>query len=233
MNNNNPYGYIYMIRNIINNKIYFGQTTSDYDFCKRYSGGRWWDITTNEHLKRSAEKYGYDKFEVIQHFDIAHTKEQLDELEDLYICVYNTMNPKFGYNKKRGGSHGKHSEESKRLMSEKRKGKKDSDITRQRKSESRKGSKNPQHGKPRTEEEKRKQSEAMKGKLTGSKNGKARKVYQYTKDGKLIREYETVVSAAKDNSLYESSIRACCYGKNKTSGGFVWSYELLNAEVIL
>ena len=231
--NNSPYGYIYMIRNIINNKIYFGQTTSDYDFDKRYSGGRWWDISTNDHLKRSAEKYGHDKFEVIRHFDIANTKEQLDELEDLYICMYNTMNPKYGYNKKRGGSYGKHSDESKKKMSEKRKGYKDSDETKKRKSEARKGSKNPQYGKPRTEEEKRKQSEAMKGKLTGSKNGKARKVYQYTKDGNFIKEYETVASAAKDNNVHESGIRACCYGKSKTCGGFVWSYELLNVEVYL
>lgn len=219
------YGYIYMIRNKINNKIYFGQTTVFYDFNKRYSGGRWWTITTNKHLKRSAKKYGVENFEVIKHFDTAYSKEELDLLEDLYICIYDTLNEKYGYNKKRGGSYGKHTEESKQIMSNKRKGHKDSEITRQRKSKARQGNKNPQYGKPRTEEQKKKQSESMKGKLTGSRNGRAKKVIQYDMNGNIIGKYDTAKEAALANGVNDASVRACCRGKYKTAGGFVWKYE--------
>lgn len=48
------YGYIYIITNTVNNKVYIGQTTIGFD--KRYKGSI--KNTHNEHLKRAIEKYG-------------------------------------------------------------------------------------------------------------------------------------------------------------------------------
>lgn len=98
--NKNVYGYIYMIKNTVNGKIYFGQTIRDFD--SRYMG----DIakhTHNDHLRCSIEKYGIENFEITKEFDVAYSKEELDALEDLYICIYDTMNYKYGFNKTRGG----------------------------------------------------------------------------------------------------------------------------------
>ena len=93
------YGIIYMIRNKLNGKIYFGQTIEQRGFNGRYKGGQWWKYSDNEHLKNSYDKYGLDNFEVIKQFDVAYSKEELDDLEDMYICLYDTINPRYGYNK--------------------------------------------------------------------------------------------------------------------------------------
>ena len=65
------YGIIYMIRNKINNKIYFGQTVQLHGFQDRYKHG---DITFthNDHLKNSVIKYGIENFEIREEFDIAY-----------------------------------------------------------------------------------------------------------------------------------------------------------------
>lgn len=101
------YGIIYLIRNKVNNKLYFGQTTKNFNI--RYAG----DIkkfTHNEHLRNSIEKYGENNFEIIEEFDIAYSREELDRLEDMYIKLYDTVNSKFGYNKRYGGINGKYLE---------------------------------------------------------------------------------------------------------------------------
>lgn len=98
------YGYIYLIRNKINNKCYIGQTTSN--FKERYS----YNLikrTHNDHLRKSLVKYGLENFEIIEEFDKAYSKNELDILEDLYIKVYNLTNPDLGYNNKTGGANGK------------------------------------------------------------------------------------------------------------------------------
>ena len=65
----------------------------------------------------SINKYGWDNFEHIILFKDL-TKEEADILEDLCIRIYNTIDRNFGYNFRYGGSHGEHSEESKKKMSD-------------------------------------------------------------------------------------------------------------------
>ena len=108
------YGIIYKIRNIVNNKIYIGQTV--FTFKQRYRH----DLlknTHNQHLKNSIKKYGIENFEVDEEFDIAYSKEELDKLEKMYIDIYETMKNKYGYNKREGGSRGRFSEESRKKLS--------------------------------------------------------------------------------------------------------------------
>lgn len=96
------YGIIYMIKNKVNNKVYIGQ--SIHSFKRRYKGKRWWDYTHNPHLKNSYNKYGIENFEVTEILDIAFSKSELDIKEQHWILYYNSMNPKFGYNKSNGGN---------------------------------------------------------------------------------------------------------------------------------
>jgi len=114
---NIPYGIIYLIRNIINNKIYIGQTTEIGGFDRRYKNDLL-NYTHNQHLKNAIIKYGIERFEIIKEFDKGFSKDELDKLEDMYIKLYNTTNRKFGYNKQFGGSKGKPTEETRLLMSE-------------------------------------------------------------------------------------------------------------------
>ena len=187
------YGIIYKIKNKENNKYYIGQTTSDMGFKGRYRySGEGIERVYKHNLKQkekgnsynnyllfSIEKYGFEAFEVDEEFDIAYSKEELDELEIKYIKEFNCIIPN-GYNISYGGSSGKHSEttkqklreinlgkhhteESKKKMSESRKGRVFSEEHRRRLSEAEKGEKNHNYGKHLSEETKQKIREAVSG----------------------------------------------------------------------
>lgn len=94
---------IYKITNLINNKVYIGQTikTSAQRFANHI-----YDLNHNihhsEHLQRSYNKYGKDSllFEVIETIiDLAI----IDDREIYWISFYNSVNPEFGYNRQYGG----------------------------------------------------------------------------------------------------------------------------------
>ena len=63
----------------------------------------------------------------------------------------------------------------------------------------------------------------------GNENAKSiyRAVLQYTKDGKLIKEWASMNSAAKELKISRSGIWSCCNGRNrcKSYGGYVWRYK--------
>lgn len=55
---------------------------------------------------------------------------------------------------------------------------------------------------------------------------KVRKVvYQFTTDGKLINEFESVLDCSKKTGLQRVNISQCCNGERKTSGGFKFSFN--------
>ena len=63
----------------------------------------------------------------------------------------------------------------------------------------------------------------------GNENAKSiyRAVLQYTKDGKLIKEWASMNSAARELKINRSGIYNCCNGRNrcKSYGGYVWRYK--------
>ncbi len=95
--------------------------------------------------------------------------------------------------------------------------------------------------KPHTEEAKRKMSKSRKGLLAGSKNpmygrhtnnpaygkfGKehpaSKSVYQYTKEGLLIKKWDCISDAERELNIKVTHITACCNGRQKTAGGYIW-----------
>ena len=92
-------GFIYIIRNTINNKVYIGQTKVSVDT-------RW-----KEHLRhakygdqlinRAMRKYGIDKF-YIETLEICNINI-IDDREIYYIDLYNATNKSKGYNVSIGG----------------------------------------------------------------------------------------------------------------------------------
>lgn len=52
-----------------------------------------------------------------------------------------------------------------------------------------------------------------------------RKVYKYDLQGNFIEEFESINSAAKSVNKSFSNISLVCSGKQKTCGGYKWSYE--------
>ena len=109
------YGIIYVLENTVNKKKYVGQTTRSYK--ERYAFGgknnaermykyhkyhKEHNLSYNKHLLASFEKYGYENFTVCERFDIAYTKEELDDKERYYIKKFNSFEN--GYNKTTGGT---------------------------------------------------------------------------------------------------------------------------------
>ena len=110
------YGIIYKITNKVNDKVYIGQTTMV--FHQRYKGGNWQRYTHNQYLKNSVNKYGIENFETNKCFDIAYSKEELDEKEIYWIGYYNSNIRLYGYNSKDGGSNGRPNMETRKRMSD-------------------------------------------------------------------------------------------------------------------
>lgn len=118
---------VYCITNKINGKKYIGQS---HNIEKRFSQHKY--NSKNRHLKNAMKKYGTNNFifTVIETFHPLVEQSVLDECESCYIIASNVMDRKIGYNIKHGGSRGRHTEESKKLLSISHLGKKLSENSR-------------------------------------------------------------------------------------------------------
>ena len=54
---------------------------------------------------------------------------------------------------------------------------------------------------------------------------RARKVIQYSKDNKFIREYGSISEAKLYTNISQSAISNCCIGITKSSGKCIWRYK--------
>lgn len=107
---------VYKITNLINNKVYIGQSV---DIESRWEAEK--EGYINKHATRAFKKYGINNFS----FEILTecTKEELDKWEIYYIKYYDSCNPQHGYNKLSGGYNGSPNEETrKKLVKQLKKG---------------------------------------------------------------------------------------------------------------
>lgn len=92
-------GFIYIIRNTINNKVYIGQTKVSVEtrWQEHLRHAKYGDQVIN----RAMRKYGIDKFyiETLEICDI----NIIDEREIYYIDLYDSTNKSKGYNVSIGG----------------------------------------------------------------------------------------------------------------------------------
>lgn len=72
--------------------------------------------------------------------------------------------------------------------------------------------------------------EAIRIGLKGGKPYKPRidstPINQYDNSGNLIRIYENLAQATRETSITNAAICNCLNGRSKSSGGFVWKYEI-------
>lgn len=101
------FGKIYKIENMINHKIYIGQTILDDVIKDRYGGSI--KHTHNNHLKDSINLYGEDNFDV-SIIDYAENKDELNKKEIYWISYYDSY--KNGYNETQGGQYGLQTQEA-------------------------------------------------------------------------------------------------------------------------
>lgn len=218
-------------------KCYIGQTTNETDRkrCfnnpnKYYSGHR----MDNAIKKYGVSNFTYEVLVSIERDSKESLREALDELEKFYIKKFNSY--KQGYNMTLGGSGSKgcfQTEESKRKISQKARGRKGSMTGRHLTDEQRKkvsdfaktrtGDKNAFYGKTHTESAKRKIAMAN-----------SKKIIQYDLNNNFISEHESAKAAARSLGKPKSDseiIKVCkkyispsgkCY---KTAIGYKWEYK--------
>lgn len=97
-------GYIYKVTNLINNKVYIGQTIQSvrdrwYRHCSK-SGISKAELST--HFKKAILKYGKENF-LVETIEVCDSSE-LNKREKFYISYYNSY--KNGYNSTIGGQDG-------------------------------------------------------------------------------------------------------------------------------
>lgn len=94
-------GYIYKITNLINNKVYIGQTRNT---IQQRMYRHWFNAkTAKTGIDKALFKYGKDNFTVDTICECEN--EQLDELERFYVKQYGAYGPA-GYNLTPGGQEG-------------------------------------------------------------------------------------------------------------------------------
>lgn len=119
---------IYIATNLVNNKVYVGQTRRSLEqrwkgHLKHVRHGR----TT--HLANSIRKHGADVFH-LQEVAFADTKDKIDNLEKLWITILCAADPQLGYNGTFGGDGGWSNESTKMKQRLAHLGKKHSEETR-------------------------------------------------------------------------------------------------------
>lgn len=165
----------------------------------------------NQHFYNAILKYGWVN---IAHNIIASglSEEEACKMERVLVALYNTCNREFGYNKSTGGEapgtgvHKTLSEDARRKISEKQKGRKIDPESIRKRVEARKGYR---HSKATKE----KMSEAAKVPIV-----------QIDLNGNLICKFDSILTAANKTNVAKQNICKCCKCIRKTAGGYIWKY---------
>ena len=102
-------------------------------------------------------------------------------------------------------------------------GKHHTEETKKKISESKKGKKNPNLWNSISDENKKKI-------LNAAIEKNRVEVEQYSLDGKLIKVWDSMVEAARSLGVWNTNIHKCCNGQAQTCGGFIWKYH--NKKII-
>lgn len=129
--------YLYRITNILNNKVYIGQSNKENERWRQHKYFARQDEPV-QYIHRAMKKYGTNNF-VYEVIVVCRTREDADETEKQLVIQYDSRNKEHGYNIALGGNvtwqsglpphmypmYGKHhTEESRQKISESNMGKK-------------------------------------------------------------------------------------------------------------
>ena len=208
-------GYIYMLRNKVNNKMYIGQSQRE-DIKNRW---RAYEKTVKNSmgtvLFRALTKHGLENFE----FKIICIcfNEDCNKYEIEYIKKYNTLLPN-GYNMQTGGNTMPVDFRKKYTLKDEVKNKMKIRFL---------GENNPNFGKTLSDDQKKKISEKLKGrKITRDETVNRNKSYtveKYDENKNLIETFDSFTSAAKTINTSPSVIKKYS-NKDLMYRGFYWKY---------
>lgn len=201
--------YVHVVKPEIsghNHAKYYVGITKKKDPEQRWEHG--YGYRSNKHFFAAIEKYGWDN---IDHNIIARelTRSEACDMEKLLIAVYNSRNPRYGYNKTYGGEGAV--------------GHSISEKVRKMKSENSKGEKNHFFNKHHSESTRRKMS-LHHYDCSGENNPHNRHVYKFDLNGVFIREYVSIVDACKDTGITDACITSAIREKRQ-GNNYYWGYK--------
>jgi group I intron endonuclease len=235
---------IYAIVNIANGKRYIGKSVkiekrwaSHLSLLRRKERSE----DCNRHLFNAFKSYGEDsfKFEYIEELEVSDPL--LAQKELYWMLYYNTVDRRFGYNLRLDTSTKCIvSEETKELIRVNNVGKNNPNYGNKWSEDQKvKASEIAKHlhssGRYSSEETRRKHSVATKKfweenpeikeqmRKNVSKSKTIFSIYQYTKEGILVREWNSMLEVIEENPDYfRIAIYNCMNGHKKSYRGFIW-----------
>lgn len=240
-------GHIYRIENVVNHKMYIGQTVCSVEerWRKHISAShcdRWKHLA----LYRAMRKYGEDNFIITELCSVTKPtkeglKDTLNSLEIRYIKEYCTNLQEYGYNLTDGGD----------VLSK--------PISRQVIKVDRSGCVVDEYDSLREAELKNNMTHSTVWYACRSKNHysngsfwfyadefdrgvkhidiptqrskshpgnsfRSKAVVQLSKGNQLLNTYKSSIEASNATSATQAGINKCCRGARKTSGGYKWMY---------
>jgi len=163
------FGIIYKVTNLINNKVYIGQTikTLSQRKCDHAYRAKVNDKRTAFQI--ALLQHGVSAFQWDE-IDTANSQDELDAKEKFWVAYFKTNDPMYGYNSTDGGIKTVYSPEIRRKMSDAKTGKKNPNFGKHLSDETRKKMSEIRKGKPKSDDHRRKISEANKGLKAGERH---------------------------------------------------------------
>lgn len=205
---------IYVIRNTKNGKVYIGKALCIYRRIKDHVTALNKKVRDreNEHFINAWHLYGADSFE---YFVVEYIEGEtlIAERELFWMKHFNSLNEKFGYNKREDSSTGLIVSSTTRDKLRNAQNKRFEDPKEREKCSHTFWKDNPEKAKEM-------------GKQV-SLNKTEYRIYQYSRDGNLITAWNTMLELLTANPTYKrGTIYGACSGEKPTAYGFVWTKEL-------
>lgn len=238
----NPYGFIYITTNLLNGKKYIGK--------RRFSGNWKSYLGSGIHLKEAIKKYGRSNFSKVI-VDIGYSDGELNEKEMNLIKFFNADNSRDYYNISKGGCiegksgseaywYGKHIPKEIVEKANLKRNKKvyqfdlDNNFIREYKSVTQASKENgvSKQGISKSCNDYNKscggyfwsyKKDIKERRYDYTKNHNTEEILQYDGSGKvLLNIYSSLKIASEETNIDKGNISACCLGKRKYAGGFIW-----------
>ena len=215
---------IYVIRNILNKKIYVGKAKCIYRRVKDH-------ITRlnhrskdeNPHLINAWHKYGKDNFEYFVIEYLQFDEELLKKQELHWMEKLDSINREKGYNLRLDSETGMIVSEETREKCRQSQIERYSDPKEREKSA--KASKKFWEENPEIKEQMRKNL---------AKNRRIYRIAKINKEtGEILKIYENVFNIHEDHpDFYLQAIKGCCSGSKRSYKGFLWKYAKLDEDIL-
>lgn len=218
--------YIVYMHIFPNNKVYIGITCQKPQDRWRNGKGYKPKKENASRVYNAIQKYGWENIKhVILYNNLS--LEAANQKETELIKLYDSTNKDKGYNIAYGGGCRELSEDTKRKISNSRKGNNYGHV----------GINAPMYGKHHSEEVKQKisqhngrafygkhHSELTKQKIRENDSINSKEILQIDKNGRIINKFQSIHQASQLTGINRQGISFFANGKYKTSGGYIWKF---------